>query len=673
MTLSDLLSSNLSRDAHSAIFSVLSSDGRKGLANARLASRGLRDLVDGAIAHLTVSEPQRGCTFEEVQQLSHGGRWLQRWPQCSRLSLIGRNSAVLILGASSAPCRRITELEVSLPDASDAELSDHLPDTPSSVAGALAELLRRMPELRALQLSTPAWLSDEGGVPLEGLPHLTSLSLNHLSWLGCIGPTLAPQLTRLQVTLEGVTLEGDDEGDDVPSPADLAAALEPMAALREFVLDGGEDADDACVVLDALPPTVQRCSLLGLVWWDLSGVAYYGTLSCVFSQGVLTSCSLKAGPETYSADADATLEFLEAVLLPCTKLGQRLGLLELDMPLTNRSEEPWTAPQLLQRCDAVRASTAVCNYGGTDAPQGEKRSTLGLARILGMPSKLNVWCNMSSLLDFDIFLRPPPYADAACEGLAGGGDEGGGGGAGRGGGGASSSLAGAQHDLPDPRALLERVLEAMLSGGRECSGGDGSSNGGSSSGGGGSDNGGWSGGKGYELLLRGPAISALFAAAEQQYMEQPSNGPHDWERGVHDAVAPWVKTIRERAAPGDVGSYRPLPAVQAIVLTCSSPAAVQKAAAAARHLGADAGQGAGGGEGSGGEGGEGERESGAASSVSAEPAATAFQAALSGVLQALWDGTEPGGPGPDVVGLERLLWLMEALDVIGPKGLFNWA
>ncbi|KAG2495445.1 hypothetical protein HYH03_006391 [Edaphochlamys debaryana] len=668
MTLSDLLSSNLSRDAHSAIFAVLSSDGRTGLAKARLASRGLRDLVDGAIAHLVVSEPQRGCTIEEVQKLSHGGRWLQRWPQCSRLSLIGRNSAaVLILGASSAPCRRVTVLEVDLPDASQAGLSAHLPDAPSSVAGALAELLRRMSELRALQLSTPAWLAHEGGVPLEGLPHLTSLSLNHAGWLGHIGPTLAPQLTRLKVTLAG----GDGEGDDMPSSADLAAALAPMAALQEFVLDGGEaidyDAEDACVVLDALSPTVQRCSL-GLVWWIGSRAPYCGTVACVFSQGVLTSCTLKAGPETYFVDADATLEFLEAILLPCTKLGQRLGLLELDVPLTSRPPGASTAAQLLQRCDAVRACTAVYEYGGTDAAQDEQRSTLALARILGTPFKLNVWSNMMSTLDFNILLRPPPYPDTSSVAMACGRDEGGGSG------GSSSGPAAAQQALPMSRAVLEQVLEAMLSGSPGCSGsggggGDSGSNSGGSGGaegggGDGSDGGGgiWRGGEGYELLLRGPAICTLLQAAKKE------------QHG-------WVRTIRERAAQGSLVSYRPLPAVHAIVLTCSSPAAVRAAAEAARQLGAEVGQGAdsagtgpeagaAGGEGAGSGGGKRQREDPAADTVSAMPAATKFQAALAKVFQALWDGTEPGAPGPDVVGLERLQWLMQALDrVLEPEGL----
>ncbi|KAG2497262.1 hypothetical protein HYH03_004846 [Edaphochlamys debaryana] len=245
----DFLGSSLSLDAYRVLLSTIcGSRDQKALSNVRLASRGLRDLIDANVEELhlrldktVIIDRCKGSETVTVFNLCKGGRWLQRWPACRKITLdLSPRSRVdiclqLFASVPSAACQRIEDLKVHCSYSVDMH----------AFGAMLSGLLSTLPnvtrlELRAWSRDAPARHSRQAlTAALSSLPRLTSMAFWLWSWLPCISHGLASQLTKLEVSIRP---EGAWRGildRDTPSPsarAAIASTLSRLTALQELTL-----------------------------------------------------------------------------------------------------------------------------------------------------------------------------------------------------------------------------------------------------------------------------------------------------------------------------------------------------------------------------------------------------------------------------------------------------
>ncbi|KAG2491515.1 hypothetical protein HYH03_010092 [Edaphochlamys debaryana] len=116
-------------------------------------------------------------------------------------------------------------------------------------------------------------------------------------------------------------------------------------------------ADELRALLDGMPPSVQRLTVAP-VWWsgDLD-IQSDLEVDCCLTNGVLTSVNVCAlpGEQEELPNHGQLSAFLAESLLPCNKLGPRLGRLGLQLCLeaVEHPPNPDPAAELLARCDTV--------------------------------------------------------------------------------------------------------------------------------------------------------------------------------------------------------------------------------------------------------------------------------------------------------------------------------
>ncbi|KAG2490281.1 hypothetical protein HYH03_011233 [Edaphochlamys debaryana] len=354
-SLGDLLSSNLPTCARRALHSRLAIYGLSCIRNARLACRGLRQLIDeqipGVCLHLDTFSPGDLAAF------GADGRWLQRRPAVSKVTLVASEAvaaeciALPFGGASQQACLRVKELAVRI----------GYPSQHSSGA-ALFALLSRLPALTALTLNNlflregPAH-ATLATCALDSLPQLTSLTLGCSRLAGCIGPSLAARLTHFE-------LDTGSSSDSSPGQVAVARALIPrLTAVRDLKLDvechHPFTPVDLRVMLDALPASAQNLSVRWLLLTNADPEADF-ELVCRFAHGALTAVEVRQ--DEYGPVSDVMYEgisnLLATALLPSRVLGPRLPLLHLDLQLTVTVDaippDPHPATAFLERCDRLR-------------------------------------------------------------------------------------------------------------------------------------------------------------------------------------------------------------------------------------------------------------------------------------------------------------------------------
>ncbi|KAG2494728.1 hypothetical protein HYH03_007242 [Edaphochlamys debaryana] len=186
------------------------------------------------------------------------GRWLQRWPRCTKLILSFMGEGIeedlpwLFERAPAEAAQRIKELTMTFLQQREATLTgEHL-----------AGLLRHVPNLRTLALHFP--LPDPVdnvavSAALVSLSQLRDLTLGSSSWLRCVDNTLAGQLTRLTVE------EPFDHRQHGQAPEDSIERFSQMTSLRTLSIStsGGECyylPREFRALLDAVPPCLESLS-----------------------------------------------------------------------------------------------------------------------------------------------------------------------------------------------------------------------------------------------------------------------------------------------------------------------------------------------------------------------------------------------------------------------------
>ncbi|KAG2483252.1 hypothetical protein HYH03_017850 [Edaphochlamys debaryana] len=391
------------------VLHVLSSDARDGLVdalgsnsslrNARLACRALRDLIDSQQTALTVNTYT--VSYGDLVTLCHDGRWLRRWPRCTKLTLLidGGELGALAVPFLAAPldaCQRITELAVSTEESETALPGSHV-----------LALVSRLPGLCKLVLSATA--PEEDDSPLEfsltqmalsSLPSLTDLTANW-TYLPCIPGGLAGQLTRLELT--------PVDSSDRPPAANVAEALPGMTAVRElvFAANAVEPFTPAEILelLNAAPPSLTHMQVNTVEARGLS-------LRFTFSNSLLDSVHVgtswansdHAGPPWAPKYADVAAR-LAAAVLPSRALGPRLGLLSIShLTVSGSLPDPDPAAALLARCAKVELGAL------KGSSKGSPRGAISLMRKLGVPRSLE-WDAGRGLLATVSLTEPKPGAD----------------------------------------------------------------------------------------------------------------------------------------------------------------------------------------------------------------------------------------------------------------------
>ncbi|KAG2498906.1 hypothetical protein HYH03_003097 [Edaphochlamys debaryana] len=498
-----------------------------------------------------------------------------------------------------------------------------------------------------------------------------------MAWVRCIRPSLASRLTKLKI--EAADRDDGDEGDEVMAER-MAAVIPIITQLQELDVDEQAKFKTYSMrqVLDGLAPSVRHVSigraLLAVDAQHTAGMRFTlagGTLqrlTIVIDAGHWIL--YEKGRPRGSPEAWEIASFLAEVVLPSRALGPRLPRLDLDLALAagvwddgeGGFQIEHKALQLLARCDSVRWKAA-------DATDSAAEGLAAAIRLYGMPEEVVGWAgSMSTRVRVHLWGSPSGAGNSIAEGGgAGGGGAGssGAGSSGAGGGGSGGGGSGGGGSVPPPlplASLLERAL------GRVVSAGSGAAEGGvgaapakcppalslrdaiASEGSNGRCGVGFRGGNAeaqtqahedhpHDLLLRGPALSAaapadMRACVDELCRRVQLKGPHR---------APWG-----RSKPC-ILFYQPLPPAGAVLVRCSSAAAGEAVRVEARRGWPPAG-----GDGVGGSGVP-------LAECEALPTKQRLSQALSQVLQAAWDGEEPGGPSADVAELERLTWLTESL------------
>ncbi|KAG2497269.1 hypothetical protein HYH03_004853 [Edaphochlamys debaryana] len=569
------------------------------LANARLACRDLRRVVNEALTELTI-KPER-LDPEALAALCDGGRWLQHFPALRKV--------IIVVSAPDAHCsmpfahaplearRRIQELELSVED-SNAPFP----------AAVLSELLQSLPELRALALLAAPPPGDDASralatSALESLGQLETLVLSERAWLKCIGPALAPRLTQLAVNNTYPELRYRPD----LSNERILALLASMTSLRDLALRSTFTSpfgmDDMPALLDILAPSVQSFTVQ--VSWNGQ---FLGPAEVEYglTDGLLASCWVRADTTVF-VSYDNIFSFVQGTVLGSRKLGGRLPLLGIRSPLM-AGPVPRRAAALHARCDRVLMEQLEYVHG-LCSPE----VAVDFARFMGMPKVLRFDGSVSSGLSMRVALRPPaaPPADVGGRGL---------------GNAAPSPVPLQERDkiLAPPLAVLQRVMLRAESGSRrryEETAWDACAR---------ADEEDWAATP--ELLLSGPGISAL--------LEDPA------------ALEAWVRQLnaqlkapgRDAAVGGAGAGARPArvvrfaPVLPVFLAVGSQSGALAAADVVLRTAGA-----------------------GGNGAVEVSHVTLNLNLAISQVLEDLWSGpgAEEGGPGATVQGLERLRWLME--------------
>ncbi|KAG2490793.1 hypothetical protein HYH03_010715 [Edaphochlamys debaryana] len=355
----------------------------------RLACRALRDFIDGELEQLDLD-----CNLDptELGVLAEGGRWLERWPRCRRLTIRvngERQSPLVIPFAAASPdaCRRIQELEVLVTSGAPQEEVDIAYDVPTPAAtlssGTLVALLSRLPKLTTLTLSTKA--PDEyieqsvARHALSLLPKLTNLTVAGYDHLACIPGNVGHQLTCLCVESK--------ERQYWPTAHDIMKCLSPMTCLRRLTFHVETPLEEGCEwdnghsdFLDLLDfCTAELPQLQALDVWPVAPERV--NVGCTLAGGVLTAFKLGV---TTEASCDLLSRFWTYVLQPCRALGsRRLPLLELDsLSIYGCDEELSEAVELVSRCDRVTVKLLCI------APHCNTEGAVSLLRLLGAPQQI---------------------------------------------------------------------------------------------------------------------------------------------------------------------------------------------------------------------------------------------------------------------------------------------
>ncbi|KAG2490794.1 hypothetical protein HYH03_010716 [Edaphochlamys debaryana] len=564
--------------------------GDSALPAGRLACRALRDFIDGEVEQLDLD-----CSLEpaELGILMRGGRWLERWPRCKRLTITVDDARLDALSAPIATasleaCRRIQELEVWVRQV--------INETPPLPSGTLVALLSRLPGLHTLTLEAKAPQGEQeqsvARHALSLLPKLTSLTVGDYGYLACIPEGLARQLTSLAVDSE--------QARPRPPLDDIFGCLAPMASLRRLSIhatveeqddawyfdddEWEDDEDESCdrfevpwredEVLELLDYCAEALPRLKSV--DVWPVGHgYVDVGCTLAGGVLKGVKLWAAN---GLTCGMLYRICAEVVLPCDALGpRRLPRLELraEMSLAIDEEEEDglldDLAEIFTRFDRVSISTLeVCS--GCSA-----LGALSFIRLMGLPPRIT--CGGG----YNITLRRRRRSAA----LSGGADR------------AGSSA----DSAPVPPALtawqveqpaLQRMLAAAGGAKARC------------------------------VVLTGPLVRRLLADTA--------------------ALVGWVGQVQREASSATprppVSGFVPLAASGAVLLECNSGTKGLAVAAAALRLAA-AGPQASGMAVAEGTGGGAEAEP----VLEARLSALRWGKAVRQVLQAWWDGEEQGGAG----------------------------
>ncbi|KAG2491521.1 hypothetical protein HYH03_010097 [Edaphochlamys debaryana] len=601
-TLNDLLRI-LTTDARTALCRGLLSGGLQSLLKARLASRGLRELVDGEVEELHVRLHRIGATG--LAELGRDERWLERWPRCSSLTLHVDEGweaclAIPFASASASACQRIRQLRVIRAAEDDG--------TYFMSGGNLLALLLRLRGVQTLELdlALPHDEADTGvdealtASALACLPHLTSLTLGTVGLVECVPPAVAQRLTHL-------TIRGDlDEGRFDVFVGTLLPGLTAATSIR--VDCAGVDnlplsAAELRTLLDGLSPSVQLLTMgpVGLSR-DMHIVANL-EVDCRLTNGVLTSVDIRTlgGYLEELPNHGQLSAFLATALLPCNKLGPRLGRLGLRLCLeAKHPPNPDPAAELLARCDTVELE-AVRWCGASRIPALEE-----IWQRIAPPRQLHWSAGVTGTLHIS-------RADAGRPGGAGGGSQ-------RGGDGFDRERSNGRLPLPLmtedlPRRAVERMAAAP--------------------------------GPGRTVLLRSPSLQAA--------LEANPEGVCKWFGArARQGVATLAAAGRLSGGLRPHANFLPLPCAGACLLECLRDLPEELASTVARDVEAwvlRAHTGGGGG-----------RAAAEPWLQGMEVLTTALD--LNGAamqeLQALWDGAGPllANDGSPLTPLERLVWLL---------------
>ncbi|KAG2497268.1 hypothetical protein HYH03_004852 [Edaphochlamys debaryana] len=638
-SLADLLGCNLANDASKALYLELieGSGAPSGVANVRLACKGLRELVDAQAEKLRL---HLGRAIDPGTVATHcqGGRWMQRWPSLRNVGLVLSSGpdlpapllpACLPLPFAAAPFearKRIKALSITCEGGSTI-----------TVPGAtLLALLLALPELETLELDCSVGGNAREEVEfadlqlassaLSSLPRLTSLTVGTgWEWLSCIGPSLAAHLTHLVVKVDRAAANAPGS-----TTAVATSAISQLSALQELTLalDAGSGSRFAGLgqLTAALPRSLRRFTVTDLALVHTSSPAPpdpLATVTASLHDGTITELTIGLDADDSYFSVEMLGKFL-ANAFPEHSVGRLVPLNPLQLGSSPPDDEQLA--KLLSLCGETRLPVVCMTAGSTAA------AALAVAQALGMPDVLT-WAVAGA--SATVQLRRPGGGQAAAASA----------GSGRGGGGSKKQRPAPSLAAPSAAVVLERVLERVRSGPLADAP--------------------------TELLLRGPFVAGLVENPRAlrtwvrcdlpALMRQSCAEPAD---PVPELCALLLRSARCGSGPGGgaeppaaqpdpapaVLSYRLLPAADAVVLTCSTAAAAAAALDAARRL-AEATRGGG----------------GKGAVLQAHLGRCAFATAVEQELQAMWDGEGAAGPGvaageegEEGSALDRLRWLLGA-------------
>ncbi|KAG2491512.1 hypothetical protein HYH03_010089 [Edaphochlamys debaryana] len=501
---------------------------------------------------------------------------------------------VLFAGAPPGTCSRITKLELCSTGTAD-EMS----------AAALSGILRSVPQLQELDLC-PA-LADSSlaralaSVAFSQMRQLTQLSLEDFAWLLCLGDRLAAQITSLNVSSHCLARGA--------VARDLPGLVSGMTALRSLTLRTAMDdqltTSNARQLVDAVPPSLEHMELYRLpLGTDLDVTVY-----CGFSGGLLTSFHVDDAMSDEGVTHAGLSAFLAAVLLPSPKLGPRLGLLHLELPLLVDGAPPPSpdpATGLYGRCDAIKLWKVTCNA------EGRPDDVLAAVQRFGQPQLLSHYATGQYGVALQLSTRP---AEAA------------------------SAMPPAQlPPVPRPATVVARAVERMAAAAAADPGFRHSST---------------------AILLRGSSVRPLLAVPTALHVWVAQLAAETAARAPAPAPAQGSRSSRRSR----LHSYLPLPITRAVVLYCGGGEAAEARAFAQVAVDAALRLAAPGDEEEAGGGGRGAGE-GSTGLLGLEvlPTQLFLLPAMAEVLQSLWADVQ--GRGSE---RERLAWLLEAWE--GLRGM----